>query len=427
MKLPGLLRLEYALVKHSRVIVATLAVVALLSLAGLTVATIAPPTHEVQEEVNPQTVTTTVNHQAVVTSNSSLWETGTVLEDRQFYPLGGASNLQLEIRTTTERAARLYGDHHLSIVYYSKVNGNRIWERTHHAEPMNTTYTDDAIVSRVTLPVSDIFDQMDDYNDKLTGVGTTDVELRLQVNYSTLVYSGGYSTGTSLQLSKSGYQIGGSLDGKETRSLTVTETEQTPPDRSTVVGVLAIVVLCAVGAGGTRWISANKDPATIKVQIDRQRCSEWISEGWIRQPIGGQDVMMMSLEDLVYVAIDSKERVIHDPDRELYAIMDDGMFYYYDPMEDPAEHGIGSEAVVGTDTDAATKTTDPSSDDSGGTPPSDAAQISIDEADTRAWNQLLEEEGDSMKEHSFAEDSSEATDDEEPESRAWDQLMDGGN
>lgn len=208
--------------------------------------------------------------------------------------------------------------------------------------------------------------------------------------------------------------------------MTVTKTEQTPPDQTTAIGVLAIVILSTLGAGGTRWLATNKDPEAIKVRIDRERCSEWISEGWIRQPIGGQDVMMMSLEDLVYVAIDSKERVIHDPDRELYAIMDEGMLYYYDPMEDPAEHGIGLDAVVGADAESGTGSTDAPTESPGDPPSTEGAQISIEETDSRAWNQLLEEER-STQEDSFAEESSDGTDDEEPESRAWDRLMDGRN
>lgn len=207
--------------------------------------------------------------------------------------------------------------------------------------------------------------------------------------------------------------------------MTVSKTEQTPPDRTTAIGVFAIVILSSLGAGGTRWLATNKDPEAIKVRIDRERCSEWISEGWIRQPIGGQDVMMMSLEDLVYVAIDSKERVIHDPDRELYAIMDDGMLYYYDPMEDPAEHGIGLDEVVGADAEPAGSSDTPT--ESPAEPSStEGAQISVEEADSHAWNQLLEEER-STHEHSLAGDSNDGTDDEAPESRAWDRLMDGGN
>lgn len=416
MKLPGLLRLEYFLVTNARVVVALMVAISVLSLGAMTVGAIAPPNQEVQEQVNQQTVTTEVDHHAVVTSNNTLWESGTVLENRDFYPMGGTSDLTLTVRTSVDGADKLYGSQSLSIVYFSKVNGNRIWQRSTPVAPNETRYADDEIVSTYIISVSDIFDQVDRYNEQLTGVSTTSVELRLQVNYSTLSYSGGTTSTVGLKLSTSGYQLGGSFDTERSHSTTVTRTAESPPDHSTLLGLFAIALFSGVAAGGTRRLSQRKDPGPIRDEIHRQRCSEWISAGRIRQPIGGQDVMMRSLEDLVYVAIDSKERVIHDPDRDLYAIMDDGMLYYYDPLEDPSEDAMRSEEVA-PESDTSVETADLLPDD-------EAVTITIEDDGNHAWGRLMAEEP-SGDDPGMTEDSTEEQADDGEETRAWNRLMDG--
>lgn len=52
---------------------------------------------------------------------------------------------------------------------------------------------------------------------------------------------------------------------------------------------------------------------------------------------------MDSLEDLVDVAIDSEKRAIHDRSRGRYAVLDEGVHYYYDPEREPETHGTTAE------------------------------------------------------------------------------------
>lgn len=426
--IPGLLRLEYVLVNRSRLVMAAFAIAAVVAFAGAGYAMANPPTEEITEEENQQTVTTDFYHKAVVTSNESLWENGTVLENRNFYPMGSADNLTLQIRTSASNALRLDATHRVALVYYSNVDGSRIWDREQPVTPVMTTTEDGSVVSTVTLDVPAILEQVESYNDKLVGVGSTKVDLVLQVNYSTGLYSGGYSSTAELKLSKSGFQVNGELGSDRSHSTTATRTVERPLDTTTVGGILLMAVLSTAVAGGTRHLAETRDAQAIRDEIDRKRCSEWISEGLIRQPIGGQDVMMRSLSDLVNVGIDSKERVIHDPDRDLYAIMDSGMLYYYDPMEELSEQAARSEEVVGGDLQDSDSPPQPESAEKQGpteTPDDPTAgeeqpAITIDEADSRAWNQLMaEDQLDPVEDSSTDSDSSTET----VEDRAWEQLM----
>lgn len=52
---------------------------------------------------------------------------------------------------------------------------------------------------------------------------------------------------------------------------------------------------------------------------------------------------MDSLEDLVDVAIDSEKRAIHDRSRGRYAVLDEGVHYYYDPEREPETHETTAE------------------------------------------------------------------------------------
>ena len=426
--IPGLLRLEYLLVNRSRVVMTTFAIVAVVAFAGAGYAMANPPTEEITEEEDRQTVTTDISHHAVVTTNESLWENGTVLENRDFYPMDSADNLTLQIRTSANNAVRLDATHRVSLVYYSNVDGNRIWERKRPVTPVNTTIVDGRVVSYATLDVPAILDQVEQFNDQLVGVGSTQVDLVLKVNYSTGLYSGGYTSAAELKLSTSGFQVNGELAGERSHSTTATRTVEHPLETTTIGGILLMALLSTALAGGTRHLAETRDPKAIKDEIDRKRCSEWISEGLIRQPIGGQDVMMQSLADLVNVGIDSKERVIHDPDRDLYAIMDGGMLYYYDPMEDLSDNATRSEEVVGGD--ASTRASPPhaepvdgqdrSGTDSETAPADEELAITIDDAEARAWNQLMaEEDPDQSEDSQPGSGAASGT----VENRAWEQLM----
>lgn len=85
--------------------------------------------------------------------------------------------------------------------------------------------------------------------------------------------------------------------------------------------------------GGAVWVRRfhrrDVDVAVLRETLTRERFDEWISRGRVPKDTGQRSVYVESLEDLVDVAIDSSKRVIRDPERDQYVVIDGDIVYRY--------------------------------------------------------------------------------------------------
>lgn len=329
---PGLLRCKRFCAEHGRIIVASLILVSLLSLTGSVWVYTHPHEVEVTERGIERTVMTDVETRAVVTGETSLWDRGTLLENKPFYPLDPAPNLTVRARTTVPTNKTATVDHEFRLLYRVSKNGEEFWSNEAIIERESVQFQDGAAVSSATINIPSVQDRTSEISSDLDGAGNIDVYLGMNVTYETGSYSGAFTKRVPLKSTGKGYWLGGSLDAEQTHTTTMVQTEERR-DTTAILGLLIAGLFAGAGAAAATWFYRyGPDAPTIARQLQEERCREWISQGRIPQTIGGHDIEMESLQDLTDVAIDSGDRVIYDPDRDLYAVVDRDLLYYYDPQ-----------------------------------------------------------------------------------------------
>lgn len=332
----GLLRLKLLLAEHGRTLMWGLLVAGFLAFgaAGWVYAT--PSTERVTDQTHQQTVSTSVNTSATVTGNSTLWPTGTTLTDQSVYPMT-APQLRLTVHTTVPANERVRVNRVLTLVYRATRDGTTFWQSTRELTATQTTTTDGSVTASATIDVPAIRDRLDTYNSELTGLGRAEAVLVLDLAYETQRYSGGFEKTSVLSIAETGYWLDDHLAASTTHSEQVTRQVEAEPDQTLVGGAIGLGLLLIGGAGGI-WYFREQDVDRLALQerLDRSRFDEWISEGRLDRPPNARDVPVGSLADLVDIAIDSDKRVIRDPARERYAVLDGRIIYRFDPYDEGA-------------------------------------------------------------------------------------------
>lgn len=99
--------------------------------------------------------------------------------------------------------------------------------------------------------------------------------------------------------------------------------------------LLALIVVLTIGK------ARNASDA-----LDHRRFKEWITEGSF-QAKDTVSIQILSLEGLVDLAIDLDKRVIHDPGRKQYFVLDDKVLYVYDPTHTRQPAASGNRPQLG--------------------------------------------------------------------------------
>lgn len=348
MQLPPLFhQVKLVVATHGTVLAAALVVVGLVAFAGAAWTVTHPPTIEVTEPVATHTVGTDVQTSTVVTGNTSLWASGTTLEDKPIYPLKSAPRLTVTMTTNVPPGQELRVSQELTLVYQATKDGTVFWETSRILVSEDRTVSDGQATASASIDVRQVRQHLDEINAEITGIGQAEAYLRLNVSYRSEAFSGSLSKTAPLTVLSTGYWVGGSLDAENTHQTPVTREVTQPPDTTTAIGLGLLGLVSMGGAGGIVFVAGGRlDPDAIADEIDRQRYREWVSTGRLGQFVSGQDVAMDSLQDLVDVAIDSNHRVVHDRQRDLYAVVDDSVIYYYDPYHPEPEIEFEPEVEV---------------------------------------------------------------------------------
>lgn len=344
---PLVYRAKLAVAAHGTAVAAALLVVGTLAVAGAAWTVINPPTVEVTEPVATGTVGADVKTRAVVTGNTSLWERGTTLENRPVYPLDSAPRLMVEVRTSVPPGQPVDVSQSLTLVYRAEKDGEVFWRSTEPLVAEERTVRDGDVSAATSVDMRGMRAELEAINEELPGIGPAKAYLRLNVSYQAGGFAGSLSKTAPVTIRGSGYWIGGTLDAENTHRTPVTREVTRPPDLTMVVGLGLVGLVGFGGAGGVLYLSSRRlDRAAIADDLERRRYREWISVGRLGEFVTGQDVPMESLKDLVDVAIDSNNRVVHDRQRELFAVLADDVVYYYDPDFTGRELDIESDVLV---------------------------------------------------------------------------------
>lgn len=343
---PGLLRLKLHLASNGRRVVAVLLVLAAAALGGAGLAYADPPTEVVTEERHQQTVAADLQTSAVVTGDTDLYERGSRLEGKPIYLSEATPTLTVQVRTSLPEGSTGPVTSRLWVSHTARHDGEPFWRDRRTLVTETVRSPEGQVATETEVRMDEIRTRRARLRDEIGGIGELSTTLHARVEYDTGRYEGNLSISAPLGFTGRAYRLEGETADERTHATTV-RTRTVEEGRALtvalpLVGQLAVPHLSALLGGiggaclaGAVWIRLflrrDPDEATLATALHRARYAEWISTGQLPPDVRDRSVCVDSLEGLVDVAIDSSKRVINDPDRDLYAVLDGDTGYYYDP------------------------------------------------------------------------------------------------
>ncbi|RZV11707.1 hypothetical protein BDK88_0588 [Natrinema hispanicum] len=389
-------RLELVLARSGREIAIVLAVVGVLSIAATGWA-VANPVTTTTPQFDEERVTTDVGTSAVVTQNTTLWTEGDRLTDSPVYMLNESPELTIHPETRIQNASggTPIEDgtvrHELVLRFEAVRNDESFWNETRPVLRESPSIDNGVATSNATIDIEALRQRQRQLEREVTGVGSIRLTMEFHTEYDTGRHQGSMTTTTPVTITDEAYWLGGSLSESATHSHQSGSTRTTESRSPALIGGLS--VLGTLALAGAVFVT-RRSPADIDAArraVHEQRYAEWISQGSIPMWIGDHHVALETLEDVVDVAIDTNERVVHDEQRDLFAVLSDGVIYYY------TDRGLWEETAW-PEMDLRSQSSTVEAD--GELPPGDAAELEgIDEFadaddpdgfedDEEIWNQL---------------------------------------
>jgi hypothetical protein len=328
----ALLRAKQFVARYGLAIAAVLAVVGILlvGIGGVTYAT--PPTTEVTESTDRQTIRSAVHTEVTASGDTALYDAGTELTDQPVYLFASSETVTVEQRTAVPANQTVDVQQNVSIRYRIARNGATYWTDTRVLATTDTSTSTGTAVTTAALNMSAVRERLAALRDSVGQAGVVDAHLVVSVTYDTTKYAGSLSETASLSVTSDGYQV-----GRPTMERTHSQQEArrvTLPTRNSLAyllplgaGALLLVAAAGVVAGHHRGF----DEEAIEGELATRRYQEWISTGTIPESFEGTVVAVDSLAGLVDTAIDSDSRVIHDEDQAVFAVLDGQVVYLYSP------------------------------------------------------------------------------------------------
>lgn len=320
-------RLDLLIAKHGRLLVIGLLVVGVLALLATGWVVANPPTSTTTEEVNEESVSTEATTSAVVVEDG-LWEEGTVLEGSSVYLYDSTPEVTVTPQTTvpSDDASVV---HEVWIVHEADRDGSTFWDERNLLDRSAVAVEDGVASSEITFEIDDVRDRRAELDDRLVGVGSIETELEIVVEYDTGRYSDEQTLTSQIELAEQAYWFEeDDLSDTTPHSETATIDVQESPNPVTIGGLLLLAVL-AIGSATFVRGRGPIDVESARRAVHEQRYDSWISEGSIPMWVGDYHVELDTLEDVVDVAIDTNERVVHDRQRSLFAVVNGAVVYYY--------------------------------------------------------------------------------------------------
>jgi len=313
-------RLELVLARHGRAIAIALVVVGVLAIAATGWA-VANPVTTTAAQFSDERVTTDAETSAVVTENGTLWTEGDRLEDSSVYFLNATPELTIRpetrLRNETGGTPIKDGDvtHELRLRFEATRDGSTFWNESHEVVAESASVENGVATSNATIDVESYRQRQRQLEREVSGVGSVELSMVLRVEYDTGRQQGTVTATTPVEITDNAYWLGNSLSDSATHSHRSGTARTTESRSATLVGGLSVLgTLSLAGAA----LVARRSPTDLEAArraVHERRYAEWISRGSIPMWIGDYHVSLDTLEDVVDVAIDTNERVVHDTQR----------------------------------------------------------------------------------------------------------------
>jgi hypothetical protein len=335
-------RAKHQAVLYRRTGGAILLLVGLLAIGGGVYVYLTPPVEDLPvQETDVQEFESSVHHSAVVVNNTTLYDAGQRLQNQPRYLFNSTPVLNLSAVAVVPDDRAVNVTHRLLVVISVTVEEQLFFERQRVLAVDRATVRDGRLVVNATLNANQLQAEVRDIRNAVSGLGSVSTRLSLQTTYETESTRGKAYTGTLNSTSPVRFAQGGYWLQQSALSESVTESttvgggvRQQEPDLRLVAGLGLLGLLCIALAGiFTHWSASQVDPQELKKRIQHSQYSEWISEGDFPSEENKPYVYIVSLEDLVDVAIDTNKRVIYDSEIDIYAVPEGDIIYYH--ADDP--------------------------------------------------------------------------------------------
>ena len=334
-------RLKLFLDENHRLVVGLLIIAGLLCFAGAGFVYTSPSTETVTEQTNPQTFSTRVDSSALVTQPTELYDQGETLQNRSVYFTSASPAFTLSVVTSGPTDEQLEIDQQLELEVLGVRGGRPFYNATRTIVDTDQTVSDGRATATQTVNITELSQELFTVQEEIQEVGQFQLQLQLEVTYSTEDYEGTLRATAPFVIDGQAYYIDGDLAADQTQTTTVQEQVTEPPDPVAYGGLSALgVVFVAAGVIVSR-IESLIDPEALRREMVHDQHAEWISRGEFPTSADKPYISILTLEDLVDVAIDTNRRVIYDPQIEAYAVIDSSEVYYYAIEDVQADEWLG--------------------------------------------------------------------------------------
>lgn len=324
----GIRRLELLILRGGRWVLLLVALAGVLSMGMGAWTYQHPPTTTVTDHQNQQTVDSTLETSAVVTPNSSLFESGTVVSDPPVFLRETMPTVTLRRTTTVPAGHPVQVTQELTLVTRVTSEGETLWtNRTtlHHAE---TTTESGHMITQSRVDVNAVANRLADVRDEVGSAGSVHAAVRTNITYHTDSYEGQLTDTAALTIGDTWYQVE-SPDSSRSHSTPVDRTVEVPfASPLPYAGPIGLgIVLLSFAGWGVYLHYRDISLSTLERRIHQERYDEWISNASIPWGAAENAIAVDTVEGLVDIGIDTGKRVVHDADRGLYLVIDDTARY----------------------------------------------------------------------------------------------------
>lgn len=368
----GLQKLRYFLAARPELVARVCIAVALVSAIGAGFTFVNPPTAEVTDTTDRQTIATSLNSQVTVEQNSSLYPQGEVLTNMPVYSHSTTPNATISAVTTPPRDEGMQINQRVMLVYEARTGSDEtFWQQTRLLRETNTSSDGGEVASNATINIPAIERRIAQLESEIGDGGHVIVRLEVETQYSTAHHQGTFKDRGAIDIRDDSYEID-HLSMRDEYGTTESVTRPVPSKTSRVslplIGDLAVphttLVLAllgfagVIGSGVTVAFGRRFDLEAERAALHKARYAQWISSGTLPSHPGERTVYMNTLEDLVDVAIDSGKRIVHDRSQGSYALIDEHTVYVY------PEDTVGPDGGMGRTSDSTTGLVDDAINDS---------------------------------------------------------------
>lgn len=351
------LRIKYVCGRYWNVLVPALVLLSAVAFAGAGVGIASEPEPQpVDVTTDSMTVNTTLSTEAVVTGNTSLYAQDEVLSDMPVYLRSATPEVRLIAVTQTPADRTVAVTQQIVLDLSATRNGEVFWRDSRTLAVEDHTVTNGTAQTEVTLNVQKLAnEELADVTAEAGSIGTIEAQVSTVALYETDRYSGQTAVDTPLSITDRVYELE-TPQQDEQANMTTQQVAAGGNAASGPLGPLgrvspddigaALGGVAAVGLALGVWLTRKRigDFDTFRRHYERVQYVEWISQGTV--PATGQYVRIPvdSLLDVVDIAIDSEKRVIHDTEKDIYAVVDGNTIYEYRDSDGKSagEFGFGS-------------------------------------------------------------------------------------